>query len=436
MIYFEEVPKLSKVLNKTKMARSCFLLLVLLPVLSVALSGILKVMTSTEDAVDALDYLIGIQKWNYSVTTNTTLNTNASSMYLKADEHILEWLKMELKRRKVEFEDVGRMESSLDGKDFNVRLEDAYLEKLANIKFKGIFLLYFVVGVFFQIILKKLFFLFPDDKFCMNRSGLTFKVLPKRLKGIQDFIYCLAETYPSLVKVKRLGFSHNNRTLQVVHLSKDHANAGANKDSVFILAGVHGNEWNVIASVLYMLKEFVEEDLEIYNDILEKHDIFIYPLANPDGFVFSTVKERSWVKNRRVNHAQDYVDYLDYDAQEFNDYYELIGVEPIRDDNVKDGIPDGQDYDIKVQTQKIATAVLLGGYKDPLCNGVNLGFNFDYKWGGDDMPMDSCSNEFGGMFRHSEPEVLAISQFVADRRNNIKMVMDFHEVNRQHLNGK
>lgn len=139
MIYFEEVPKLSKVSNKTKMARSCFLLLVLLPVLSVALSGILKVMTSTEDAVDALDYLIGIQKWNYSVTTNTTLNTNASSMYLKADEHILEWLKMELKRRKVEFEDVGRMESSLDGKDFNVRLEDAYLEKLANIKFKGIF---------------------------------------------------------------------------------------------------------------------------------------------------------------------------------------------------------------------------------------------------------------------------------------------------------
>ena len=138
MIYFEEVPKLSKVSNKTKMARSCFLLLVLLPVLSVALSGILKVMTSTEDAVDALDYLIGIQKWNYSVTTNTTLNTNAS-MYLKADEHILEWLKMELKRRKVEFEDVGRMESSLDGKDFNVRLEDAYLEKLANIKFKGIF---------------------------------------------------------------------------------------------------------------------------------------------------------------------------------------------------------------------------------------------------------------------------------------------------------
>ena len=48
--------------------------------------------------------------------------------------------------------------------------------------------------------------------------------------------------------------------------------------------GIHAREWVSPASVLYMVRELVENE-DPNNSILNNFDVYILPVANPDGFV-------------------------------------------------------------------------------------------------------------------------------------------------------
>lgn len=54
------------------------------------------------------------------------------------------------------------------------------------------------------------------------------------------------------------------------------------KDAVWIDGGIHAREWVSPAAVTYMLTEFVEKS-QNYRNILDRFDIYILPVANPDG---------------------------------------------------------------------------------------------------------------------------------------------------------
>ena len=90
--------------------------------------------------------------------------------------------------------------------------------------------------------------MFAEDSYCANKSGLFYKLVLQRYAAIKLFMECINESYPEMVQIKPIGMSYEGKALNVVHLSMgDHQ--VVNKDSVFILAGLHGNDWSTIASV-------------------------------------------------------------------------------------------------------------------------------------------------------------------------------------------
>jgi murein tripeptide amidase MpaA len=46
--------------------------------------------------------------------------------------------------------------------------------------------------------------------------------------------------------------------------------------------GIHAREWVSPASVLYMIRELVENE-DPNNSVLTNFDLYVLPVANPDG---------------------------------------------------------------------------------------------------------------------------------------------------------
>lgn len=127
----------------------------------------------------------------------------------------------------------------------------------------------------------------------------------------------LKTKHPGLAKVIKLPFaSFEERISHAVHLSTDHT---AGRDTVMIIAGVHGNEWGSCeialnlavdllkayeagAGLAYCNKHF---DAEQIKALLDERDVVIFPLVNPDGRHHSqtAIGDVQWRKNRNPAHS-------------------------------------------------------------------------------------------------------------------------------------
>ena len=54
------------------------------------------------------------------------------------------------------------------------------------------------------------------------------------------------------------------------------------KRAVWIDGGIHAREWASPSAVTYMMNELLQNSNQ-YSDILNKYDLYILPVANPDG---------------------------------------------------------------------------------------------------------------------------------------------------------
>jgi len=115
--------------------------------------------------------------------------------------------------------------------------------------------------------------------------------------------------------------------------------------------GIHAREWISPAIVTWFMREILENQEENY-DILNGVDIYITPIANPDGYEYTHTTQRLWRKTRSNNDSP-------------------IG-----------------------------------------CMGVDPNRNFEFEWGGPGTSPDKCSDIYKGPEPWSEPETRSIREFV------------------------
>ncbi|KAI0593144.1 zinc carboxypeptidase [Biscogniauxia sp. FL1348] len=109
----------------------------------------------------------------------------------------------------------------------------------------------------------------------------------------------LHDLFPDNSQLVSSGISYENRSIFGLHLwGAD----GPGKPVVLYHGTVHAREWITAKVVEYLTLQLITGYNNGDNEtqtILDKYDFYIFPVVNPDGFVYSQTSNRLWRKNRQ-----------------------------------------------------------------------------------------------------------------------------------------
>ncbi|KAL8720005.1 MAG: hypothetical protein Q9225_003076 [Loekoesia sp. 1 TL-2023] len=175
--------------------------------------------------------------------------------------------------------------------------------------------------------------------------------------------------YQVYTKIVTIGSSLQGRPITGIHFYgtglKD------TKPAVVFHGTVHAREWITTMVTEYFAYSFLSgfaSDADIQN-LLNKYDFYIFPVVNPDGFVYSQTDDRLWRKNRQTTSGSS-------------------------------------------------------------CLGRDINRNWNYQWstpGGSST--DPCAETFRGLAPQDAPETVVLSNFVnqlAASTQKLKLFIDYH----------
>ncbi|KAM8750189.1 carboxypeptidase A1-like [Acanthopagrus schlegelii] len=182
------------------------------------------------------------------------------------------------------------------------------------------------------------------------------------INEIYNFQDMLVRENPNLVSKIVIGQSYEGRPLSVLKFST----GGTNRPGLWIDTGIHSREWVTQASGTWFAKKIVTtyRSDRTLKAILNKMDIFLLIMTNPDGFAYTRTSDRMWRKTRKPNPGSS-----------------CVGVDPNR--------------------------------------------NWDAGFGGPGSSNDPCSQTYRGPCANSESEVRAIVDFVRSH-GNLKSFVSIH----------
>jgi hypothetical protein len=199
---------------------------------------------------------------------------------------------------------------------------------------------------------------------------------------IEAYIRVVARFNPLIVQLLTIGRSTEGRPLLGLKIGNPAPNN--DKPAIYIDGGNHAREWPAFHTAIYFIDKLVSnygKDAEI-TKYLDRLNFYVFPVLNPDGFIFSRTSTvsliRQWRKNRALANC---------------------------------------------------TGVTAFNKKGVCCEGVDLNRNFDVSFKQTNYPFNNpCSDEFQGPYPFSEPETRAFRDFFVSPRVNGKIhaFISFH----------
>jgi len=167
------------------------------------------------------------------------------------------------------------------------------------------------------------------------------------------------------IELVTVGHSYNEWPLLAVKIST--TKVPGTKNTVFFNGGIHAREWISPATVLYMLYSICENyttgGSDEFNAMIDRLNIIVLPVLNPDGYEYTMTNTRLWRKTRRPNTGST-----------------CIGTDPNR--------------------------------------------NWNYQWGRGGSSSDPCSETFMGRQAADQPEVAALQSYLQTLKP--RGYIDFH----------
>lgn len=135
----------------------------------------------------------------------------------------------------------------------------------------------------------------------------------RRLEDINTFVDELQARHPELVRVTSIGSSWEGRPLRMLEITQggsvalDQAAAGGtaagppggDRPAIVLAGGLHAREWIAVSTVLFIAKALVEgSSSKPVAEILQRYVFALIAPANPDGYAYTWDHDRMWRKNR------------------------------------------------------------------------------------------------------------------------------------------
>ncbi|VVC88556.1 unnamed protein product, partial [Leptidea sinapis] len=180
-------------------------------------------------------------------------------------------------------------------------------------------------------------------------------------EDINNWLDSLAIAYPNIVTVVVGGRTFEGREIKGVKISH-----GSGRRAIFIESGIHAREWIAPATTNYIINELLTSNNADTMAAARDYDWYIFPVTNPDGYIWSHEQFRMWRKNRR----------------------------PITADAV----------------------------------GVDLNRNWNSNWLVHGSSLDPSTDNYAGPGPFSEPESRSLSEYIRGI-NNIELYLSMHSFN-------
>ncbi len=113
--------------------------------------------------------------------------------------------------------------------------------------------------------------------------------------------YDLGELYPNVNGTRKT--SREGRTFFALKISDNpHINESDEPDILYV--GLHhAREWMTTELMIWLMEHILADygTNDTITDIVDNRELWLFPVLNPDGFVYTDTDDRTWRKNRRDN---------------------------------------------------------------------------------------------------------------------------------------
>ncbi len=119
---------------------------------------------------------------------------------------------------------------------------------------------------------------------------------------VDTAINTLHSTYPTLTSIVNLGNSIEGRPIRALRISNSPSNDPTKGDVVYTSL-IHAREWITVETLLYITDKMLQQyatNATLRAD-MDRLQIWIIPVINPDGYNYTHTTDRYWRKNRRNN---------------------------------------------------------------------------------------------------------------------------------------
>ncbi len=147
-----------------------------------------------------------------------------------------------------------------------------------------------------------------------NRSNDGFRSFPE----IEAQLVSLAENYSDIAVLYDLGdlypngdgstkTSHEGRHFWAIKISDNPRINESDEIDILYVGLHHAREWMTPEMMMWLIEHILADygTNSTITDLVDNRELWMFPVLNPDGFVYSETNERTWRKNRRDNGNQD-----------------------------------------------------------------------------------------------------------------------------------
>ena len=131
-----------------------------------------------------------------------------------------------------------------------------------------------------------------------QRDGEEWYTIYRTYNEVQDKLVEIASS-SSIATLIDLGDSYENRAIKGLKFST----GGSDKPAVFFNGCQHAREWITVMATTYFADQLAQEYVNntFTQTLLDIVDVYIVPIVNPDGYVYTHTTDRYWRKNRQPN---------------------------------------------------------------------------------------------------------------------------------------
>ncbi|XP_053333201.1 carboxypeptidase O [Clarias gariepinus] len=184
---------------------------------------------------------------------------------------------------------------------------------------------------------------------------------------ILEWMKMMQNNYSDVVTSITYGKTYEKRNISLLKIGQK---SNEPKKMIWMDCGIHAREWIAPAFCQHFVKEILgsyKTDQKI-GEMLKRLDFYVTPVLNMDGYVYS------WKDN----------------------------------------------------TTRLWRKTRSPGTADCMCNGTDLNRNFYANWGMVGISRNCCSEIYNGHSPLSEPEAMAVTDFLSTNRDNILCFLTIH----------